>query len=490
MLFSWFTCHQQILETSLPSRSSADTLSTAPRVLLPKDIFVDETCRLALETLRQHYEFYLSKNELKRVLNTQLHCDQSVDNYDVETPAPTSVQDDTDSSSCSSDTDHSPDEAKLTQIIEETIPLNNKLATPFVEGRQATDKISCQVEWALQTLKLSGDENRLCLTCKGFKGGEMSRQVNQDQALVVFPLCPLKPSLLIGVLDGHGQLGHLVANFCRQELEKDITEGLQNLISKALAENIHRTDGRKTETLSPDVVSLELERIVQNVDKRLPHHWGRDGGTTMSLVLQLGDWIYLINTGDSQSFIGAHISGTKESLLLRITERHAPSLPQEAKRIQEAGGRISSDGSYVVYMHTTEEHGLAMTRSLGDHLAPGVIATPSIFFVSKDALLQEALDQIKVNHSNGHKAFNSSDVSLFAVSLSDGILDVMHHNGQNTGPNEVAAVVGRAFFEWEKDCQHPLVTTKDLMDICATRWYTDCEGCYRDDISIAASKLL
>mmetsp|Transcript_25444 Transcript_25444/g.52953 ORF Transcript_25444/g.52953 Transcript_25444/m.52953 type:complete len:499 (-) Transcript_25444:2150-3646(-) len=464
---------QILVAAGWPSSSekapTVDDSDSFPRVMLPREIVFDETARNALNILDENYA--------QRPMQQKLRTKQTPLDGDIEAPP---FVDETDSSSCSSDSESSQDSLK-----------NKKQQASIFSAKHGSEN-GPLIAQALRTLRSAGNQDRLTLTCTGYKGGLVKDQVNQDRGMVVCPLLPFEKrstedpdnnvTMLVGVLDGHGSLGHKCADFCRKELELDIPTHMQRLISEA-----EKTGGM--DSLSPKVVARELERIVQDVDERIPYYWGRDGGSTMSMVLQLGEWIYLINTGDSQSFIGAFIESSQESLVLRVTQRHEPTLPQEVKRIHQAGASISPDGNYVIYNHVNEQHGLAMTRSLGDHLAPGVIPTPSITFASKHALVQQALQQSGQQSTNMES--DAAKVSLFAVAVSDGILDVLDEpKGSTSGPVEIAHVMGNAFFGQRREREHALVATRNYIDVCAERWYMQHDGQYRDDIVVAASKIL
>jgi len=490
--------------------SSISGESAGFRILLPKEIVFDEKARNALQVLDEHYHsYYLHCAAQAAAAAATLNCSTTTDPLlfiqnkyqdDIELarttsspPAPAILQD-TDSCSSSVDSDSSL-EASSPEIFQDAKQQQQHRALHHMGDYDDDDDnpagissgISAMVQKALGDLQAAGNEDRLTLTCAGYKGGRAEDQVNQDRAMIAYPLLETKQqqdkTLLLGVLDGHGALGHLCAEFCQFELEQEITERLQQLVLES--------KGKHLESLSPNLVAEQVQQIVRNVDQRLPKRWGRDGGSTMSMVLQLGEWIYLINTGDSQSLVAAYISSMQETILLNMTERHVPTVPSEAQRVKHAGARISPDGAYVIYSHVQEEHGLAMTRSMGDHMALGVICTPVVSYIHKQALIQQAQQyKLSKGHNNNTPA-DDDDICLFAVCVSDGILDVLT-DYETKGPAELATVMGRAFFQQDeqKQKQHALVAAMHFIDVCAFRWHRETEGEYRDDIVICASKLL
>mmetsp|Transcript_3314 Transcript_3314/g.6916 ORF Transcript_3314/g.6916 Transcript_3314/m.6916 type:complete len:553 (-) Transcript_3314:102-1760(-) len=502
--------------------SSLASSSFSRRVLHPQEIIFDATSRQALDTLKEYYPLLQQEQEQSAAMamendagcrstkQQQSKQQRYLDEPDVEAPPPPVFDHETTESSSSSSWSDSESSSRDEMTTTSRHPQHPQepisLFRTRIDNQPFLNSSHTRVEQSLEILQSAGNADRLTLTCTGYKGGLLEHQINQDRATIVYPLLEqpqpqhdddndddnddeadqqrqqqtFGETLLMGVLDGHGGRGHDCAEFCRNELEHEIYQQMMRLVD----------DETPLERLSPPTVARHLEQILERVDAKLPRLVGRDGGTTCSLVLQLGEWVYLINTGDSQSILGAFIRDrSQESLVLRVTERHVPTLPSEVQRIQRAGGLISPDHQYVIYRHVDEDHGLAMTRSLGDHMAPGVIPTPHVTFVSKHALVEQALQ------SSSRHCLEAKDVSLFAISASDGILDVLHADDRlgttqlSAGTTELARVVGEAFFGELRRRQHPLVAIKCFMDECATRWYQDSDGSYRDDIVIAASKL-
>ena len=489
MLKYTFTCCWTTLRRSGTILASIWTgTRSSPRILKPKEIVFDKRANNALKVLEEKYSSFLQHNsstsstlQYKQVLLSSHHpssihlqssLNKSIDESDVENFI--AEKDSGDTESCSSTVDEDEDHATLETSSTSSHSDQTEVLLPQ-ESHELESNVCKPVRNSLQTLCTAGNTDRFTLTCTGYKGGHIENQINQDRSMIVQPLLEnheqAHETLLVGVLDGHGAQGHLCADFCQSELEKAITRRLQTLVSESTLN-----------ALAPQSIAQEIQQIVRLVDKRLPSRMGRDGGTTLSMVLQLGEWIYLINTGDSQSLLGAYLADTDESILLKITKRHVPSDPSEAERVKQAGAGISEDQAYVIYQHVEDEHGLAMTRSLGDSMAPGVIPTPEVSYYSKAHLIQQARQYLQVN---GIKS--TEPISLFTVSVSDGVLDVLSNDAR--GPLELPCAMGRALFDTH-EVQHPMVATRNFIDMCAQRWYTESKGAYRDDIVIAASKIL
>lgn len=301
--------------------------------------------------------------------------------------------------------------------------------------------------------------------------------------MIVHPLLAGRSvrSMLLGVFDGHASLGHVVSEHCRTHLETLITKDLE---SRESVEN-------------SDEIATRLTQLVEQVDQDIPPHISHYGGTTMSAILQLGDSVYLVNTGDSMSIVCGYIPKLDLCIVLETTERHVTDVAQERSRILRSGGWITPDG-YVLYDIDGTECGLGMSRSLGDRGAPGVIATPDVKKLSIRQLKQRATRHVPMDPMDTNLSLN--DVYLLGISVSDGVLDVAH-------VDELATCLTRAFFDGadsafpEDPCAkenhkkgqpplHPMVAVQHMIQTCARRWQEEHSGEYRDDITIVAAKLM
>jgi hypothetical protein len=155
-----------------------------------------------------------------------------------------------------------------------------------------------------------------CASCVGKEPG--CDKKNQDMVVVVPELgCPHQS--LFCVLDGHGQSGHLVANFGAKSLTKELAS--PNLTN----EDVHR---RLWEGI------LATNKLLTNgskIDCTL------SGATLTASVLQ-GNKLTTAWVGDSRAMLARREgSGIKA---YDITVDHKPTLPEERRRILESGGRV------------------------------------------------------------------------------------------------------------------------------------------------------
>jgi len=118
--------------------------------------------------------------------------------------------------------------------------------------------------------------------------------------------------------------------------------------------------------------------------------------------------------------------------------------------------------------NTDRMNGLAMSRSIGDWDAGklGVIPDPTV----------AVLDMLELV---GVSALGS-DVEVFAVSATDGLLDFVEIE-------KIAKTVAHSLYVEEGP--HPLSACESLITSAATLWWKAKNGTYRDDIAIAVSKM-
>ena len=119
-------------------------------------------------------------------------------------------------------------------------------------------------------------------------------------------------------------------------------------------------------------------------------------GTTAVVCIIRGSYLLALNVGDSRAVIAYECNDQFQ--VADLTRDHKPDLPEEKRRIEQAGGRVFAMeyedgflGPSRVWLHDQDIPGLAMSRSLGDTVAHsvgivafgmitvGVISTPEVF---------------------------------------------------------------------------------------------------------------
>jgi len=276
--------------------------------------------------------------------------------------------------------------------------------------------------------------------CVGYacrKGRKPSgRQPNQDSWCV--HRVPGKLSAY-GVFDGHGEKGHLISDFTRQTLTKEVLRGLKKCE--------HETDRS---------ISATLEEGYRQTQKSLmakPHLGVQLSGTTATVVVHdhARERLTISHVGDSTAVLVKRKVGSAHELEgIALTRDHKPELEDEKRRIEQSGGRVSFDG----YCHrVVKKHGagpgLNMSRSLGDGVAHRVCG------VSADPEVEEC-------------RLSPEDHALLVCS--DGIWEVIT-------PQEAADIL-KEYGQWQA-----MSAAKRLADEAARRWLQGTNGEMTDDIT-------
>lgn len=202
-------------------------------------------------------------------------------------------------------------------------------------------------------------------------------------------------TLILCVLDGHGEHGDGVAIHFRESLAREMIThpSWKTDVKKAAAESIMKLESTIIRSFRVDT---------------------EFSGTTLSMAIIRGNRITGVNIGDSRVIIGKMNTTNGQMEAEEFTRDHKPDLPEEKGRILAAGGRVFSveyddgiDGPPRVWLGHMDVPGLAMSRSLGDSVAhsAGVISTPE--FTERD--LDPATDKFIVVATDGLWEFVTSE---------------------------------------------------------------------------------
>jgi serine/threonine protein phosphatase PrpC len=318
------------------------------------------------------------------------------------------------------------------------------------------------------SLHSSGTKTEGTLTLIGYKGGPLEVQVNQDRALVVSPY--LQDSKLLGVFDGHANLGELVSQYAVSTLPQLLMQQLQNVVS------------------ADKIPQLLIDIFIQ-LDKTAPAEVS--GGCTATVVFQHDDKIYTANAGDSRSMICVYREQTKRVQIVYISREDKPELPDEMARVNAAGGQVYlplRGTSRVLYTdpETGMQSGLAMSRSIGDWEVGklGVIPDPIVHVLDIPELVQSKLSEdgeiLDPDSGLYQQEDVNDDVYIFAISATDGMMDF-------ATPDMMAQTVAVSLYD--KDGPHLLTALEQLIYMAAQGWEQSKQGQYRDDIAIAVAQL-
>lgn len=219
---------------------------------------------------------------------------------------------------------------------------------------------------------------------------------NQDKAVYLSPFQTHQTtdmsSFLVGLFDGHGEDGHVVAKYAAENFPKRLAEKFNQ---RLCCEN-------------SEWIKQQINATFHEINDELPPFSGLRGGCTASVSIRMGATLYIANAGDSRTLVVG-----EDGQILYSTRRDKAHLPEERSRIEAMGGvvrippKFPNDSRVMVFSTANkppEMIGLAMSRSLGDWewKEVGVIAEPIID---------------KIDLSSEKHAF-------FVLAASDGVFDL------------------------------------------------------------------
>jgi serine/threonine protein phosphatase PrpC len=176
---------------------------------------------------------------------------------------------------------------------------------------------------------------------------------------------------LYGVFDGHGQKGHDVSNFVKENLPK--------LIIK---------DPRFKTPDMPQMLKdsfKKMQNLIVTAD-RMKKVSAQLSGTTCTVVVHdfESNKLTIAHVADSTCCLSSFKDSSKKTFIGKpLTRDHKPELPDEKARIEANGGRVVFDGyaNHRIYAKNGRYPGLNMSRCLGDllgHADAGVSAEPEV----------------------------------------------------------------------------------------------------------------
>jgi serine/threonine protein phosphatase PrpC len=155
-------------------------------------------------------------------------------------------------------------------------------------------------------------------------------------------------TLIMCVLDGHGEHGDAVSSAFRQQL-----------VGEMFDHPAWTTDVKKA---SADAIAKVEQAVIRNF--RIDTEFS---GTTLSMAIVRGNHLTGVNIGDSRVILGKHVDGAL--VPEDITFDHKPDTPKEKARILQCGGRVFAveyddgiDGPPRVWLGHMDVPGLAMSR--------------------------------------------------------------------------------------------------------------------------------
>jgi len=225
-----------------------------------------------------------------------------------------------------------------------------------------------KTSFANKTIQQLGDEIDPVSCGMGYtcRKGLKPESPNQDSWFIL----KLETLSIYAVFDGHGQKGHDVSNFVKENLPKLII----------------RDERFRSRDLAPMLkdIFVKMQGLVSAADK-MKKLSAQMSGTTATVVLQDHETnkITTAHVADSTAVLARTKGPKKEVEGVALTRDHKPSLRDERARIERAGGRVVFDGyaNHRVYAKNARYPGLNMSRCLGDlmgHAECGISCEPEI----------------------------------------------------------------------------------------------------------------
>jgi serine/threonine protein phosphatase PrpC len=235
------------------------------------------------------------------------------------------------------------------------------------------------------------------------------RKKNQDALIMTDD--PATNTLVLCVLDGHGEHGDGVSQIFRDQLT---------------AEMFHHP------AWATDLKKATAEAIAK-VERNLLRNYHIDSefsGTTLSMAIVRGNRVTGVNIGDSRVILARHEPGAQHVVAVPVTVDHKPDAPAERERILACGGRVFAveyddgiDGPPRVWLGHMDIPGLAMSRSLGDVVAhsAGVVSEPDF----TEFELDPATDRFLVVATDGLWEFVDNDETVEMVEAQPSPMDAV-----------------------------------------------------------------
>jgi len=183
-------------------------------------------------------------------------------------------------------------------------------------------------------------DTRFNNTLKGFgvftKAGctsDKATKINQDIAFHSKNFLQIRNLYLFGVLDGHGDSGHILAKDIKKLLKQNmIGYEEENKKTKGRSLFLQGKEARKN-LLIRTFEKTQIEVLSSNISD--PER----SGSTASLVLLFGKTLLCANVGDSRVIIASE-NKDKEWIATVLSKDHKPDDVEESTRIKAAGGKV------------------------------------------------------------------------------------------------------------------------------------------------------
>jgi serine/threonine protein phosphatase PrpC len=221
-------------------------------------------------------------------------------------------------------------------------------------------------------------------TREGYIRKKNLRKTNQDNYLILEKIFNIENFAIYAVFDGHGINGHHISGFLKLFIENYMKFNEFVLLPRKATKNLEEQIYLKLEANNYEFIRNMFDRMEKEC-KELDYN-SEFSGSTINMVVLIGNKIICANTGDSRSILV-----NEKKKIYPLSNDHKPEKDSEKERIILNGGRVARAcdfgvemGPYRVWLRDDDYPGLAMSRSIGDFCAKtaGVIHDPEIFEVS------------------------------------------------------------------------------------------------------------
>ena len=211
------------------------------------------------------------------------------------------------------------------------------------------------------------------------------KKINQDSYIHEKNINGVVNFNIFGVLDGHGDFGHLASNF----VKRYILNRIKNHPSIKYLNDTEKIYKVLTNREYHIITNIFLDADIQIKKEKFNCEMS---GTTCVLVFQLNEHLICANTGDSRAILiydESPDNNLTQTKVFPLSIDAKPDNPGEKERIIASGGEVEKTvdennigvGPYRIWVKGESYPGIAMSRSIGDMDAKTVGVIPNPQFI-------------------------------------------------------------------------------------------------------------
>ena len=179
--------------------------------------------------------------------------------------------------------------------------------------------------------------------------------INQDSFLQLLSINGNKQFHLFGVMDGHGNNGHIISKYISRFIGEYITsEKNKKLFYKKSNEQIYKLLTKNKYFFINKLISECNNSLVNNTDYEC-----NLSGSTCLLIFIIENNLICANIGNSRAIL------LEKTELLQLSIDQTLSDPEEIKRILKKGGKIKQINKKII-LENANNNDFEISRSIGD----------------------------------------------------------------------------------------------------------------------------